>query len=323
VRILIATTHVPFSEAGGDSLVEGLRQAVVSRGHQADVACLPFCPTAATVAEQTIALRLLDLTETCGNPIDRLIAVGFPATALHHPNKLAWLVPVESDSTSEGGHRPLYLLQRAESIFAKECRKVYAASRAHALHSERCDGVLYAPLPHDPPYRPGAFGDHLLVFARWAPIEHLRLAIAALRHAPPVQLILGASNPEDTSELLGFAQELGLSDRVRVMNEAEADRLAECSGVLHLPEPGAPVFPLEAFQSAKPVIVLEDAGPGGELIEHGENGWVVPAAPQPLGEAMLRLWQDRPRAEEMGRQARETLQRHNITWDHVVEKLTA
>src|SRR5438874_12524821 len=92
MRIVIASTYVPFIKGGATKIVEDLQQELALRGFETDTVLLPFSSTWPDVAEQTVALRLFDLTESCGNRIDRLITIRYPSYALRHPNKVAWFI---------------------------------------------------------------------------------------------------------------------------------------------------------------------------------------------------------------------------------------
>ena len=62
MRILICTTHVPFTRGGTETLVEGLRDALRARGHAAEIVALPFTWTPrANILRGALAWRLLDL----------------------------------------------------------------------------------------------------------------------------------------------------------------------------------------------------------------------------------------------------------------------
>ena len=44
------------------------------------------------IVEQALACRLLDVSESGGNPIDRVIGLKFPAYLIPHPHKILWLL---------------------------------------------------------------------------------------------------------------------------------------------------------------------------------------------------------------------------------------
>ena len=81
MRIVIASTYVPFLKGGGTKIIEDLAAALTTAGHQVETVMIPMSSHWPSVPEQTLAIRLLDLTEACGNRIDRLIAVRYPSYA--------------------------------------------------------------------------------------------------------------------------------------------------------------------------------------------------------------------------------------------------
>jgi hypothetical protein len=100
VRILIATVQVPFVRGGAEVVAEGLRQAFIAEGHDAEIAAIPFkWHPPERIPEHMLACRLLDLSETSGSRIDRVIGLKFPAYLVNHPNKTFWLLHQ---------HRPAY-----------------------------------------------------------------------------------------------------------------------------------------------------------------------------------------------------------------------
>ena len=93
MRILIATTQVPFIRGGAEAHAEGLRDALLREGHEAEIVAVPFkWYPAEKILDHMLACRLLDLTEVAGTPVDLLIGLKFPAYLIPHPNKVVWLV---------------------------------------------------------------------------------------------------------------------------------------------------------------------------------------------------------------------------------------
>ena len=78
---------------------------------------------------------------------------------------------------------------------------------------------------------------------------------------------------------------------------------------------------LEAFLARKPVITCVDSGGPNEFVVHGENGFVCEADPGELAVAINQLVDNRARAASFGDAGHEVAAR--ITWDGVIEKLTA
>jgi len=89
MRILIATTQVPFVRGGAEGLAEGLQHALRSHGHEAEIVAIPFkWYPPKKILDNMLAWRLLDVTEASGVPVDLLIGLKFPAYLIPHPNKV-------------------------------------------------------------------------------------------------------------------------------------------------------------------------------------------------------------------------------------------
>ena len=93
MRVLIATVQVPFVRGGAEILASGLEQALRAAGHDSEIVAIPFkWYPPERILDHMLACRLLDLTESCGNRVDRVIALKFPAYLIPHPDKVAWLL---------------------------------------------------------------------------------------------------------------------------------------------------------------------------------------------------------------------------------------
>jgi glycosyltransferase involved in cell wall biosynthesis len=349
VRIVIASTYVPFIKGGADTMVESLRQALCARGFQTDTVYLPLSSPWPDLAGQTAAFRLLDLTESCGDRIDRLITVRYPSYALRHPNKVAWFIhhyreaydlwgtPWGGIPDTPKGREFRDALHRSDNQYLGECRKILTNSRIVADRLRRYNGiepdaVLYPPLPEGHPFRPGPYGDYLLYVSRLTPIKRQTLAIEAMKYTRSgVRLVIGGTGevPDYLEKLRSEVTAAGLGDRVRlpgwVSEERKAELMAGCCGALYLAyqEDSYGYVTLEAFHCAKPVITLTDSGGPLEVIRDGHNGYVAEPDPRALAEAMDRLWLDRVKGRRLGDNTRATLREYRIDWDHVVENLTA
>jgi glycosyltransferase involved in cell wall biosynthesis len=348
MRIVVASTCVPLIQGGGTKIVDDLVAELTAAGHQVDKVLVPFCSDWRFIADQTLALRLLDLTEAGGERVDRLITIRYPSYALAHPNKVAWFIHHHRGAydlwntcwrdipDSPEGRRAREMMMRSDRLYLREARRLFTnsqvvAGRLMTYNGIAADGVLYPPLPRDHALRPGPFGDYVLYVSRLSPIKRQTLAIRALRHcSPEVRLVLaGAPDvPAYLDTLHALARECGVEARVRftgwVSEAQKADLLAGCCAALYLPqdEDSYGYSTLEALHAGKPVITLTDSGGPLELLEDGENGLVAEPTPEALAQAMDRLWADRARAARLGKAAAQTPRRRGITWQHVVDSLT-
>jgi len=349
VRVLIASTFVPFVKGGASKIVDDLHRELLRRGFETDTALIPFHSDWPEIAAQTAAIRLLDVTESAGNRIDRVIAIRAPAYALRHPNKVAWFIHHYREAydlwntewsgmpDDERGRHHRDMMRRSDDLYLRECRKVFTnskvvANRVLEFNGLRPDGILYPPLQSDHPFRPGPFGDYLLYVSRLNPIKRQALAIEALRHTDPeLRLVIAGAGDDPTfaSKLEARAREAGVAERVRFtgyITEADkAELTAGCCGALYLAfdEDSYGYSTLEAFHAHKPVVTLTDSGGSLEVIRDGHNGLICEPEPKALAEAMNRLWRDRVAGQRLGDAAHASLQLHGIHWDRVIEKLTA
>ena len=93
MRVVIATVQVPFVRGGAEILADQLLNALRSEGHEAEIVAVPFkWYPAERILDHMLACRLLDVTESTGTPIDRLIGLKFPAYFMPHPHKVLWLL---------------------------------------------------------------------------------------------------------------------------------------------------------------------------------------------------------------------------------------
>jgi glycosyltransferase involved in cell wall biosynthesis len=348
MRIVVASTYVPFLSGGGIKPPQDLATALRRAGHLVETVMIPMYSAWPRIAEQTVAIRLLNLTESCGDRIDRLITLRTPAYALSHPAKVVWFLhhhraacdfwgtPFGDMPDSPEGRAARDMMVRSDTLYLREARRIYTQSRTVAdrirkFNGLEPDGVLYPPLRSDHLFRPGPFGDYFIYASRFNPHKRQDLAIRAMRYVRSgCRLVLtGAPDvPGFDRKLMELAHQLGVADRVEfagwLSDEQHAELHAGCRAALAMPyDEDYGYVTLEPLHAGKPVIICSDGGAGLELIEDGHNGLVVAPEPQAIAEAMDRLWADRAAAVAMGRQALRTPEALGITWDHVVEQLTA
>lgn len=94
MKIIIASTIVPFIEGGGTFIVDWLEQKLKEYGHEVDVLKIPFSYANKVIPKQMLALRRYHLENVC----DYLVCLDLPTCIIQHPCKLAWLSERQSDT---------------------------------------------------------------------------------------------------------------------------------------------------------------------------------------------------------------------------------
>jgi glycosyltransferase involved in cell wall biosynthesis len=343
MRVLIASTFVPFVEGGARIIVRDLAKAVRDRGHEVDVIELPFVSAWEEMLEQMLAIRMLDVSASS----DVLIAIRTPSYVLRHPNKRLWFIHHHRGAYDLWGTQwqdipatPEGLAVRktiiaADNQYLPEAKRIFTNSKVvgdRLRRFNRIDSeVLYPPLGASSLFRRDRAEDYLFYPSRILGHKRQLLVVEAAAHLKTDVRVVIAGVPDDPNQLSTLEEEIarsGLKDRVelipRWITEAEkADLMARSVGVLYVPflEDSYGYVTLEAFHAHKPVITCSDSGGPLEIVQDGVNGLVVTPDPGSVATAMDRLRSDREAAAAMGERAHQTLQLKDINWDHVVSSL--
>lgn len=165
-------------------------------------------------------------------------------------------------------------------------------------------------------------------------IVYLLRALPEIAAACDARLaIVGAGDPQVEAGLREVTAELHLEGRVIFAGkvpEAELVRWYRDCDVFCLPAivdsqgetEGLGVVLLEALTYARPV-VASDVGGIPDIVRPGETGLLCPQKdPAALARALLDLLQNPERAERLGRQGREMVQRE-YSWEHVIAEWDA
>ncbi len=341
--ILVCEAQVPLVRGGAELLVRQLVAQLRARDYQVDRVSLPFkwYPKDEILAHAA-AWRLLDLSESNGVAIDRVIATKFPSYFVRHPNKVTWLVhqhraaydlcgTVFSDfaeTEADVGLRDR--LTRLDRDMLAESKRLFTIGRVVSERLERFNGLRAAVL-HNPPLlaprlKPGPYGDYILSVGRIESIKRVDLAVRALQHTDASVKLVVAGDGTYRPHLEREVHALGLSDRVRLLgvveDEALVDLYANALAVVFAPfDEDYGYVTLEAFLSAKPVVTARDSGGTLEFVTDGVNGFVCEPQAEALGAAFQALASDRQLAGRLGEAGLERARA--ITWDRVIEALVA
>ncbi|MBE3135361.1 MAG: glycosyltransferase family 4 protein [Acidobacteria bacterium] len=341
LKIVVCEAQVPFVEGGAESHVRQLIERLRARGHQVSLVAIPFkwYPKEEILAHAA-AWRLIDLSESNGEPIDLVIATKFPTYFARHPNKVTWLIhqyraayelcgTVYSDF--EYTERDVGLrdrLMRADRQMLLESRRIFTNAANTARRLEKFLGVAAEPLYHPPRLgerlRAGRYDPYVLSVGRIESIKRVDLAIRALQLTePPLRLVVVGTGSQH-AHAVRAARESGVADRVDFLGSVDDERLiglyADALAVIYAPfDEDFGYVTLEAFLAAKPVLTATDSGGPLEFVRDRVNGRVAEPTAEAIGAAIRELAADPGLARTWGEAGR--VRAKDITWDGVVDKL--
>jgi glycosyltransferase involved in cell wall biosynthesis len=345
VRIIVASTIVPLLRGGGTAIVDDLVDRLRDAGHEVDTVLVPFASDQPTMSQQMLALRLLEISQAS----DLLIAIRTPSYLLRHPNKVVWFLHHHRPSfdlwstgyrdlpRTEDGIRQRRHLLDADNVGLREAKRVFSNSQVVADRLLRFNGVraevLYPPLGRPDGYRSEGFGDYVFCPSRIAHVKRQWLLVESMAHVRSGARLVIAGHPDAPVhvELLeSLVAEHGLEDRVVLLTdwiseERKRELFARALACAYVPldEDSYGYVSLESFHSRKPVITCVDSGGTLELVEDGVTGRVVEGDPMAVAEAIDGLYADPAGARRMGEAGYERMGDLNISWPHVIERLTA
>jgi glycosyltransferase involved in cell wall biosynthesis len=341
--VVVCEARVPFVHGGAELHVTGLVDELRRHGYRAERASVPFkwYPKEELLA-QAAAWRLVDLSESNGEPIDTVIATKFPTYFVRHPNKVTWLfhqyraiydlcgTPFSEFTHTEADVRLRDTLMALDNEMLGESTRLFANARNTAARLEKYNGLAAEALYHPPPLagrlRSGALGDYVLSVGRLEANKRVDLAIRAMARADRATKLIVVGEGPLRASLEALAASERVSDRVTFAGGIDEHQLIDLyAGAL------AVVFPpfdedygyvtLEAFLARKAVVTTTDAGGPLEFVEHDATGLVADPTPEAIGAAIATLSAHRTRAQSLGEAGYDRASR--ITWEGVVERLMA
>jgi glycosyltransferase involved in cell wall biosynthesis len=344
MKIAILNVQVPFIRGGAEIQAELLQDELIKRGYEADIIKLPFkWYPPETIMDCIMISRMVDIREVNGQKIDLVIALKFPAYYVKHENKVLWIChqhrqAYELWGTEYGdlqnmkfGEKVREMIQDCDNKFIPEAKIVFTNARTTSDRLLRFNKINASPL-YPPPkdfekFRAGEFGDFIFYPSRIDAIKRQILLVSALKYCKtPVRVVLAGKgekfvidklnsiairdNTKDKIEMKGFISE-----------DEKIDLYSKSLGVYFGPyQEDYGYVTLEAFFSRKPVITHPDSGGPLEFVD-SENGFVVEPTPQSIAKAMDYLYTNREYAKKLGENGFELMNKLEINWDHVIERL--
>jgi len=198
MRICIVTTMVPFVRGGAEVHAEQLQTALRKAGHEVELIFIPFkWYPAEKIVDHIMAVRLLDLSESSGVKVDKVIALKFPAYFIKHPDKVVWILhqhraaydlwdhPKFGDLANfPNGNNIKQIISAMDKKLLPEARKIFANSKNVADRLKNFCDLEAHPLYHPPQGDEKFFcaEDHNYFFypSRINEIKRQELVIAAL-----------------------------------------------------------------------------------------------------------------------------------------------
>jgi glycosyltransferase involved in cell wall biosynthesis len=339
--ILVCEAQVPFVEGGAELHVRSLVAQLEARGFDAELVSVPFkwYPKREILAHAA-AWRLLDLSESNGRPVDRVIATKFPSYFVRHPHKVTWLIhqyraayelcgTVYSDfEHTEEDVALRAMLVDLDTRMLRESRAVFANARNTAARAQKFNGIAVEPLYHPPRLaeriRSGPYGDYVLSVGRLESVKRVHLAIDAMRHVHGAMRLLVVGEGTERDRIAALVDAHGLGDRVELLGAVNTptllDLYAGARAVLYAPfDEDYGYVTLEAFLARKPVITARDSGGPLEFVEDGVNGTICEPSAEAVASAISTYAEHPGRAASHGDAGYERARL--VTWDGVIERL--
>lgn len=340
-RVVVCETQVPFIRGGAELLVRQLVSELRARGFETNRVSLPFkWYPKEEIVPHAAAWRLLDLSESNGQPIDLLIATKFPTYFARHPRKVCWLVHQHravyelcGTEYADFAHeeRDVALRDRLMAMdnqMLRECAGLYTISKTVSHRLQQYNGLDSTPLYHPPliakRLTSGPYGNYILSVARLEQNKRVDLVVRAMAHLPSHLRLIVVGDGSRRAFVEQTAEEAGVADRVQLTGAIDDEQLIalyrDALALVYVPyDEDYGLATLEAFHAERPVVTATDSGGTLEFVSDGITGRVVEPTPEGIAGAVAALDGDRLRAQSMGRSGLEVAR--SITWDTVIERL--
>ncbi len=342
MRIALFNIFIPFVYGGAEILVDDLAEQLREYGHEVLLFRLPFPQSSeAPLLASIEAAHMLSFDE-----FDRVITFKFPAYCIKHNAKVIWMFHqyrqvyelwggefgLQPGAIAESIRRLIFAVDNEDIL---RSRHIYTNSLEVATRLKKFNNinskVLMPPLKKYELYFTEKASDYIYYPSRITPLKRQHLAIEAMTYVKSgVRLCITGLCNENMyfDQLKKLIHDNNLEKRVELRNEWISDEdkrglLANALGVIYIPykEDSCGFVSMEAFYSAKPVISCTDSGGTRELVNNGINGFEVLPTPQAIAGVMDILYEDKERAERMGKSGLDEIIYRDITWPSTIRKL--
>ncbi|MGQ9491405.1 MAG: glycosyltransferase family 4 protein [Anaerolineae bacterium] len=342
MRIAICTGQIPFARGGAELQTEALAAQLRLHGHQVEIIQIPFrWYPKSEILKGYLAWRLINLDESEGVPIDRVIALKFPGFVVKHHHKVTWLIQQFRQAYDLLGTEFSHFdnspedteLRRAiwqiDTVTLTESRRIFTIAgnpgkrlwEFNRLRSE----TLYMPPALDGQFKSDGYGDYIFTVSRlnrMKRVDQLVRAMGLVR--TPVRCKI-AGQGEELENLRKLAQQVGATERIEFLGFVDDSNLldlyARALAVYYAPiDEDYGLVTVEAMKSYKPVLTTTGSGGPLEFVDDGRTGFVTPAGDAAaLARCIDELYEDRNLAERMGTAGSRKVS--DITWNNTIRKL--
>ena len=343
MKIAICAVQVPFIRGGAEALTQELYQELLKRDYDVEYINIPFkWYPPKEIITHALVWRLMDLTESNGEKIDRLICTKFPSYVVKHHYKVVWLIhqfregydlyntPYSNLQDKKEGKAVKDKIIDIDTITLRESKNVFTISKNTATRLRRYNHIkgksLYPPPKNADKFYCGDFGDYIVYPSRIESTKRQYLLVKAMKYTKSNVKCLIVGKGHQEREIKQLANNLKVNDKVKFCGYIPDDELiglyANSLGVFYAPyDEDFGYVTLEAFLSRKPVITTTDSGGPLEFVEDGTNGYVASFEPKNIAEKIDYLFEDKEMAKRMGNSGYKKIKSMNITWDNVIKKL--
>jgi glycosyltransferase involved in cell wall biosynthesis len=346
MNVVVLNTIIPFCRGGAEALAEDLVSALRQAGHRAELVTIPFkWYPQSTLVKSIMACKLIDLNNYVEVPIDKVIALKFPAWYIPHKDKSFWILHQHrtaydlwdteySDVKSmPDGEHVRDLISHSDTNEISQSETVCTISETVSSRLMKYNGikssVLYPPPKNMDQFRCDDYGDYLFFPSRINPLKRQELIIQALEDADDSVKVVFSGEADDKNyldSLKSLAKKIGVESKIvwkgYVSEEEKISLYSNCLMVVFPPydEDYGYVTP-EAMLSSKGVITLSDSGGALEFIDHGINGYIVEPDKNKIAAVISEVYTDREKAKTLGMNAKRKINKMDLSWSKVIDGL--
>jgi glycosyltransferase involved in cell wall biosynthesis len=340
-KIVVCQAQVPFIEGGAEFHVRELVKQLKLHGYEAELISVPFkwYPKEEIIAHAS-AWRLLDLSESAGQPIDLAIGLKFPSYFVRHPCKVSWIIhqyraaydlcgtPYADFKHIEGDVGLRNTLMQLDRKMLGECRGLFTNAKNTAARLKKFNGITADPLYHPPrlasQLRSGEYGNYVLSVGRLESVKRVELAVKAMQHVDKPIRLLVVGDGTYRQKIQQMAEQSGIEQRIELLGQVSdkdlIDLYSKALAVIYVPyDEDYGYVTLEAFLARRPVITAEDSGGPLEFVKHDVNGAVCQPEAESIASEINSLAGNRTKAAMLGESGYDSAR--DISWSGVVEQL--